>query len=223
MAMSIAGPGHPRFVDLTGQQFGRLVVVRYAGRGKRFHRWECLCECGLSSVVRSINLRSGQTNSCGCLRKERAAQVSTKHGGCRDKTPEWRAWCNLIRRCEDTKAPYYADYGGRGIKVCDRWRSGEKGRHGYECFLIDVGLKPEPSFTMDRIDVNGDYEPTNCRWLSRAEQQMNRRSTVKVVIDGAHVSFFEAIQQSSPTLLALRADKERGLTIQEIFEALKEK
>jgi hypothetical protein len=160
-------------VLLLGQVFGRLTVIGDAGstrHGKR--RWLCRCECGQSATVIGSQLRSGRTRSCGCLHRERAAEMgrqpsSYKHGG--SDSPTYRIWIGVISRCENPRATHYSYYGGRGIRVCDRWR------RSYEAFLADMGERP-PGLTIDRIDPDGDYEPGNCRWATRSEQRRNQRA-----------------------------------------------
>jgi hypothetical protein len=131
----------------------------------------CSC-CGQKKVMRGYMLLSGKSSSCGCLRSENAAKSNTKHGHAsrkRGMSPEYRAWRQMLRRCYDEAYGGYKNYGGRGITVCDRWRFGENGKTAFECFLADLGLKPSPKHEMDRIDPNGDYELSNCRWEFRGK------------------------------------------------------
>jgi hypothetical protein len=163
--------------NLIGQRFGRLTAIQSNGTGELKHTtWKCQCDCG--KIVPSVptgNLSSGNTRSCGCLHREihRAlAKVKfTKHGGCPkgNESPEWTSWRSMKRRCEDPKNNAFIYYGGRGIKVCDRWA------HSFENFLADMGKKPVPGYSLGRIDVNGNYEPGNCKWESPREQVRNRR------------------------------------------------
>lgn len=155
----------PSAVDLSGQQFGRLYVIgRAPNRGART-MWLCRCSCGTEKDVLTASLRGGQTNSCGCLGREMRFMANTTHGKTRD--PEWYSWQMMRQRCENPGANQYADYGGRGIKVCARWQS-------FTWFWLDMGPRPE-GMTLDRIDVNGDYEPDNCKWSTRSEQNRNKR------------------------------------------------
>ena len=165
-------------IDLTGQKFNKLTVIKPAGKEKSGNiLWECLCECGNKAVISSYNIRSGRAKSCGCLRAEVSRKNNTTHN--MTKTPEFKAWGNIKQRCYNKNYVGYKNYGGRGIKVCDRWLDKES---GFENFLEDMGKKPGKEYSIDRIDTNGDYTPENCRWATNKEQHLNMRTNKIIII-----------------------------------------
>jgi hypothetical protein len=156
----------PLKIDLTGKVFGRLTVVGDSGKrtNNRQILWECICVCEERTLVCTYNLRSGRVFGCGCQRNAvrhghaRAGEVSKTH----------HSWTAMKQRCLNSKCPGYADYGGRGITICDRWIE------SFESFLSDMGEKPEGK-SLDRIDNDGNYNPSNCKWSTPVEQASNRR------------------------------------------------
>lgn len=156
----------PNPIDLTGHKYGRLTVKEMGHRNNRRRSWLCLCDCGKTTFALAENLRSGNTISCGCLRRETIAAQNARHGYSREVMHN--LWCAMRQRCENPSNGSFANYGGRGIKVCERWQV-------FENFLEDMGSKPSPKHSIDRINVNDGYNPPNCRWATRSQQARNTR------------------------------------------------
>lgn len=175
-------------IDLTGQRFGRLIALRpstlktVAGK-----RWECVCDCGGTTVTTSLKLRSGHTTSCGCYQREATALASRTHGHA-NRSRTYRTWKEMRQRCLNPKSDKYQWYGGRGIQICERWAS-------FENFLADMGERPIGK-TIDRIDNDGHYELGNCRWATHKEQTRKQK----------------AVKLNEGLVEQLRADRAAGMT-----------
>lgn len=164
---------------LEGARFGSLLVREEAWTPDGFARWLCACDCGAQTTLKTQALVSGNTKSCGCLgRAMRRDGLRKSHGGASgySKTPTYSSWASAVSRCTNPWAPSFSRYGARGVTVCERWRS-------FEAFLADMGPRPEGT-SLDRIDNDGNYEPGNCRWATRSEQQNNRRCNRVLRCDG---------------------------------------
>ena len=159
-------------LDLTGKKFGRLTVLRKDGRDRHGMRlWECACDCGKIIKTRKGALTSGRSKSCGCFNIEGRIQRATKHG--MHLSPEYTAWRHMIDRCKNIKNKHFDDYGGRGITVCERWHN------SFENFYADMGPRPSQKHSIDRIDNNCGYEPSNCRWATATTQALNKRKQMR--------------------------------------------
>lgn len=196
---------NPRVKDITGQRFGRLVALGYVGTkeiglNQKRAQWLCRCDCGSVIVAVGAHLRQQHTTSCGCYNIDvtrQSAQNKETHG--MTGTPEYRAWQSMHQRCYNPQCNSYQWYGKRGIEVCERWRT-------FENFLADLGNRPTPDHSLDRIDNDGDYDPGNCRWATDIEQKNNKRTNKVISYCGEEHSLAEwsRITGISYTLLKAR-------------------
>lgn len=181
-------------LDLTGKTFNLLTVILQASSSARgVKRWNCLCKCGNTSIVTTSALNNSSVKSCGCINKG-----NTTHGF--SSMPEHQIYRGMKARCLNSNSPAYIYYGGRGIKICDRWLE------SFENFLDDMGSKPTKTSSIERINVDGNYEPANCKWLEKKLQARNNRLNVLTT---------EIVQEA-------RSMKHRGLKISIIFSQLKQ-
>lgn len=165
-------------LNLTGERFGKLVVIKTAGKTKNgAYLWQCKCDCGNEIIANVGNLKNGHTKSCGCLRVDRCKTNFTKHG--LEHTRLYGIWSDMRLRCYDEKNIAYHRYGGRGITICDEWKNDVKAFYDW---ATANGYKD--SLTIDRIDNDGNYCPENCRWATVKEQASNRRSNILVTHNG---------------------------------------
>lgn len=163
-------------IDLAGQRFGRLTAISKGSKnasGKFL--WLCICDCGNERLIPTGNLQSGNSRSCGCLRDELHEERVRTHGMTRSRIHN--VWTHMWQRTTNPRDRSYLNYGGRGIKVCEQWRT-------FEGFYADMGPTYADGLTIDRIDNDGNYEPGNCRWITKAEQNRNRRSNVWIEFRG---------------------------------------
>lgn len=208
--------------NLIGQKFGFLTVLDGAGKdakGRLLYR--CQCDCGNVTTARAGHITYGQTTSCGCRNGMRSIKASGGHRV--TDLPEYGIWRGMVRRCRVPKAKDYSNYGGRGVKVCERWTSGEGVATGFLCFLADMGPRPSPQHTLDRTDNDSNYQPGNVTWKLNIDQQQNRRITRRVVADGENMSLADACRKFGISYNRARKRIERGATIQAAFEATLEK
>lgn len=169
--------------DLSGVRFGRLVAIaptneRTSGRNVV---WKCKCDCGNVTSVGSGSLKNGRIQSCGCWRKDRASTLNKTHGGKHERL--YNVWMDMRRRCNDPAMKNYEDYGGRGICVSEKFED----YSNFRDWALSSGYNPTAKYgecTLDRIDVNGNYEPSNCRWISVSQQQLNKRNSLLLTYKG---------------------------------------
>lgn len=158
--------------DISGQTFGRLTArYPYGINSQRHATWYCVCSCGREGVFSGPSLRSGNTKSCGCASHELLETRNHKHGQCKrgERASENAIWSAMKQRCSNPNNRDYRLYGGRGISVCDRWLE------SFDNFMADMGNRPSPAHSIDRIDNDGNYEPSNCRWATKSVQNRNTR------------------------------------------------
>ena len=195
-----------------GTRFGRLVVVKRVENDGEMARVECLCDCGNTTVVRTTSLRAGKTLSCGCYGRKQRLEANTIHD--KSNTRTYRIYHAILQRCYNENNTNYHNYGGRGIVVCERWLE------SFENFLADMGECPK-GFSIERKDVNGNYEPGNCIWATLKEQASNKRNTRYLEVGGRRWAIAELARQMdiNPKTLAQRID--RDLAIEDILSKTK--
>lgn len=206
-------------IDLTGQRFGRLVALRIAVSPSGKRKWECYCNpsfggCGNYSFVNSNALRVGATKSCGCFHRESSAARHTTHGFSRigERMPEYRSWESMLRRCCNPRDTFFSRYGARGISVCERWRE------SFENFIADMGRKPTTRHSLDRINNDGNYEPSNCRWATPKEQARNRRSSKIISVDGVSMTLVEWSERTGINPMTIAKRLSRGASPKEAVD-----
>jgi hypothetical protein len=204
------GKSPANFRDLIGLTFWCLTVVRRAPNRKKqtCALWECRCSCGGTTIVRTVDLVYGHTKSCGCLRARVMRSIGeqrTTHGA--TGTAEHRIWSGIKQRCENPSFRGYKNYGGRGIKICSRWRD------SLENFLADMGKRPSARHSIDRIDTNGDYEPDNCRWATMSQQARNRRNNRVLEFAGKRATLTEFALEYGISKITLKDRLNRGWSL----------
>ena len=198
--------------NLIGQRFGRLLVLRKAESIQRNTRsgcyamWLCRCDCGTEKTVRGSHLRGEKIKSCGCYSIDQAAVRTRTHG--MTKSPTYRTWAAIKRRCHNPSQLGYQQYGARGVTVCSRWRE------SFEAFLADMGEKPD-GLTIDRIDSSKGYEPDNCRWATPKEQSYNKINNIGVRPIGPYRSIIEAAEAIGINYGTLHSRLKRGMSVED--------
>lgn len=193
-----------------GKKFGRLTVLSILDtKENRRYRCTCICECGKEKEYSLHRVYSGLVQSCGCLK----GQQSITHN--MSKTKEHKAWRHIKERCLNKSCHAYAKYGGRGIEICERWK------HSFENFYKDMGPAPSPKHTVDRINVNGNYEPTNCRWATRTQQNRNRTNTAYATYRGQTKSLPEWAALLGVSSDRLRQAYNKGADMTKYFDNIR--
>ena len=201
----------PKRLDLTNRKFGRLTAISTDGTGRRSN-WKCECECGGVVFAETSWLTSGNTKSCGCLQREKAkasCQAKKTHGMSTSRLA--RILHSMRQRCTYEKSINFADYGGRGIRVCEEWT-----RNADAFFTWASANGYADDLTIDRIDVNGDYSPENCRWASMKEQQNNRRNNVVIEFRGKTQTAKQWAEELGIKYTTLRHRQKAGWSMEKI-------
>ena len=193
-----------RMEDITGKKFGRWTVLQYADKRGGTPYWMCRCECGTVREVTRVSL-GRWSNSCGCLKNERAAELKTRHG--RYETGEYNSWHSMLQRCTNPNNPSYHRYGGRGITVCPEWRQ------SFQAFYEDMGCRP-PDHTLERVDNAGDYNKDNCVWATKKEQQRNKRTNRLLTFQGETLCLVEWAQRIQLDEGTIRARLRLGWSVE---------
>ena len=167
--------------NISGMKFSRLLVLEYSHNKGHYRIWKCLCDCGNITYVSTNALNSGHTKSCSCLQKEKLILAITKHGLTKlgQESPLYSIWENVKQRCLNKKCIHYKYYGGRGITICQEWESNFKAFHDW---ALNNGWVS--GLTLERIDVDGNYEPSNCTWITLSKQQYNKRTSSRILHKG---------------------------------------
>lgn len=201
-----------KLIDLSGQRFSNLVVIQRENSSKQGEAtWRCKCDCGNETVVRGYSLRHGDTTSCGCNQRINTSAHNTKHA--QTNTRLYKIWCGMLSRCNNPNKEHYDRYGGRGIKVCAAWLDYSvfadwANRNGYE-----------PTLTIDRIDFNGNYEPSNCRWISHKQQMRNTSKNRILTLNDKQATMSEWAESLGISLYTLSSRLKRGWTVEQALTA----
>lgn len=208
-------------INMSNIKYNSWTVVNILDN----RHWVVRCDCGFTAIRIKNDITSGKSKSCRACsyqsksRRKALREAKSVHG-C-SNTITQRSWTEMKRRCLSPHRRGYKNYGGRGIKVCDRWLRGDGAKTGFHCFLEDMGERPSLQHQLDRIDNNGNYEPANCRWATRQEQMMNRQRTIKVELNGEQLSIAEAAEKTGLTTAALYTRLRKGLTGADLFKPLR--
>lgn len=199
--------------DLTGKKFGRLLVIERRANKKGKTYWFCKCDCGNYTTVMATKLASGETKSCGCIRKENTSKMFAKHH--LTKKSLHNAWLNMKNRCDNPKFVEYKHYGGKGVTYCNEWRNFEN----FMFWALSNGYSDKKDangrnlLSLDRIDTNGNYEPSNCKWSTRIEQARNKTNNKRYDYEG-NIYCLSALAEISPvTVDTIRLRLKKGWSV----------
>lgn len=212
MNITIRKPASSRFSDISGKRFDRLLVLRYVGISEDHNScWECACDCGNTVTVKRHYLMRKLKRSCGCVVKEQIESITTHgHATGGKLTSEYATWMTMKARCGNPKSKSYPSYGGRGIKVCERWKD------SFENFFSDMGAKPSRSHSIHRVDNDGDYTPDNCVWATGVEQGLNKRNNVLITAFGESLPVSEWSRRTGIGYQTLHGRLRRGWSHEKI-------
>ena len=211
-----------RHIDYTGKRFGRLVFLGYVGRIKNKSVWELVCDCGKHVIKPAREIVSGNTSSCGCLSKELRTKRMTKHGLW--KSPLYQKYQDMIRRCYNPDTTRYNCYGEKGVKVCNEWLKENNGFENFKKWAFANGyVEYDPKttlrrdvLTLDRIDFNGDYSPSNCRWVKFKKQENNKSTNVYVYYKNEKYTLKELAEKFDISYPMVKKKYHKGLSAEEI-------
>lgn len=195
-------PTRSDFVSYVGRKFHRLTVIGHAGKRGANRRWFCRCDCGSIKVCQSADLRVGKVKSCGCFNSELVTARNTTHG--LSHRPEYAVWSAIIDRCENPKNRFYWNYGGRGVKLCDEWRS------SFEQFFSDMGPRPSAAMTIERRNTDGPYSKQNCYWADRQTNNNNKRNNRLLTARGMTLSMAQWARIVPTPYSTIRSRKRLG-------------
>jgi len=204
-----------KLIDITGQRFGRLLVVSQAKSNNGQTKWHCVCDCGNHTISRSQDLRLGKTVSCGCWGREQTANRNRKHG--MYGTRPCRIWRGMHARCYNPRELCYSNYGGRGITICERWKN------NFSAFWEDMQDGYADDLEIDRIDNNGNYCPENCRWVTRSIQARNQRRIQLYPTPWGEICLTEIAEKSGIPYTTLKRRVRDGWSIDKLLQPLKGK
>ncbi len=202
--------------DLTGKRFGRLTVLEFVPNEKAKSYWKCRCDCGNIRIIQGTALKNGNTKSCGCYHSEVSAKRREKHK--LTHTRLYSVWNRMKQRCYNSNDKCYKGYGARGIKVCDEWRQDFKAFYDWA-----IANKYKSGLSIDRIDVNGNYEPDNCRWVDMKTQARNRRNNVLVEYEGEMMTLGEIAEQINIPYATLKTRYQNGDRGDKLFRTTKKR